>query len=56
MMPLTPQQAQVLPVVKFGLTAPVEPIRGHLWWNGSVLALFNGTDWINTKTGAIIAT
>jgi hypothetical protein len=53
---LTPEQAQVLPVVKFGPTAPSDPIRGHLWWNGAVLALFNGTDWVNTKTGAIIAT
>lgn len=40
--------------VSFGTTAPINPVRGHFWWNGLVLALFDGAAWVNTATGVII--
>jgi hypothetical protein len=42
--------------IAFSDVAPQFPIRGHFWWNGVVLALFDGAEWVNTNTGAIIAT
>ena len=42
--------------ITFSLTAPLNPIRGHFWWNGSVFALFDGAVWVSTTTGAIIPT
>jgi hypothetical protein len=32
--------------VSFGATAPPNPIRGHLWWNGLTLYLFDGAAWV----------
>lgn len=40
--------------VSFGTTAPLNPVRGHFWWNGFVLAMFDGAAWVNTTNGAII--
>jgi len=40
--------------VSFGTTAPPNPVRGHFWWNGFALALFDGAVWVNTATGAIV--
>ena len=40
--------------VSFGSTAPSNAVRGHFWWNGKVLAIFDGAVWVNTATGAII--
>jgi hypothetical protein len=40
--------------VSFGNTAPPNPVRGHFWWNGSALGLFDGAVWVNTATGGII--
>jgi len=40
--------------VSFGLTAPANAVRGHFWWNGKVLAIFDGAVWVNTATGVIV--
>jgi len=40
--------------VSFGNTAPQNPVRGHFWWTGQVLALFDGAVWVNTTNGSII--
>jgi hypothetical protein len=40
--------------VSFGTTAPLNPVRGHFWWNGISLALFDGAVWVDTSTGAIV--
>jgi diadenosine tetraphosphatase ApaH/serine/threonine PP2A family protein phosphatase len=32
--------------VSFGQTAPVNPVRGHFWWNGSSLMMFDGAAWV----------
>jgi hypothetical protein len=34
--------------VSFGLTAPQNPVRGHLWWDGTNFWLFDGAAWVNT--------
>jgi len=39
--------------VSFGLTAPANAVRGHFWWNGSALMIFDGAVWVNTATGVI---
>lgn len=33
--------------VSFGTTAPVNPIRGHFWWDGVNLWLFDGAMWVS---------
>jgi hypothetical protein len=40
--------------VSFGPTAPANPVRGHFWWNGTILAMFDGAVWVNTSSGAIV--
>jgi len=40
--------------VSFGTTAPMNAVRGHFWWNGKVLAIFDGAAWVNTVTGVIV--
>ena len=42
------------PVVKFGSDMPMGVTQGTLWWNGTVLALFDGAVWANVHTGAEI--
>jgi hypothetical protein len=32
--------------VSFGATAPPNPVRGHFWWNGLTLFLFDGAVWV----------
>jgi hypothetical protein len=32
--------------VSFGQTAPVNPVRGHFWWNGTSLMMFDGAAWV----------
>lgn len=32
--------------VSFGTSAPPHPIRGHFWWNGTELQMFDGAGWI----------
>jgi hypothetical protein len=32
--------------VSFSATAPVNPVRGHFWWNGTTLAMFDGAAWV----------
>jgi hypothetical protein len=32
--------------VTFSLTAPVNVIRGHFWWDGNVLHMFDGVAWV----------
>jgi len=39
--------------VSFGNTAPVNAVRGHFWWNGVSLFIFDGAVWVNTTTGTI---
>jgi hypothetical protein len=31
--------------VSFGATAPPNPVRGHMWWNGTTFYLFDGAAW-----------
>ena len=40
--------------ISFGNVAPINPVRGHLWWTGTVLALWDGAAWVSTTNGAII--
>lgn len=37
--------------VSFSQVAPVNPVRGHFWWDGHVLWLFDGVLWVNTTNG-----
>lgn len=32
--------------VSFGASAPNNPVRGHLWWNGATFFLFDGATWV----------
>jgi hypothetical protein len=32
--------------VSFGSTAPVNPVRGHFWWDGKNLNMFDGAAWV----------
>jgi hypothetical protein len=32
--------------VSFGATAPPNPVRGHMWWNGTTFFLFDGAAWV----------
>lgn len=32
--------------VSFSQTAPINPTRGHFWWNGSKLQMFDGAAWV----------
>lgn len=32
--------------VSFSATAPVNPVRGHLWWDGTTLHMFDGAAWV----------
>jgi hypothetical protein len=32
--------------VSFGATAPANPVRGHMWWDGSSMWLFDGAAWV----------
>jgi hypothetical protein len=32
--------------VSFGAVAPPNPVRGHFWWNGTLLQLFDGAAWV----------
>jgi len=41
--------------VSFGTTAPLNPVRGHFWWNGAVLAMFDGAVWVSTVNGQIVS-
>jgi hypothetical protein len=36
--------------VSFGETAPQNPVRGHFWYDGTSLWLFDGTGWIGALT------
>lgn len=32
--------------VSFGQVAPPNPVRGHFWWNGTILQMFDGAAWV----------
>jgi hypothetical protein len=32
--------------VSFGATAPPNPVRGHMWWDGTTFWLFDGAAWV----------
>lgn len=38
--------------VSFSATPPVNPVRGHFWWNGTTLQLFDGAVWVNIGPGS----
>jgi hypothetical protein len=40
--------------VSFGQNPPPNPVRGHFWWDGTGLALFDGAAWVNTETATIV--
>jgi hypothetical protein len=40
--------------VSFGAVAPPNPVRGHLWWDGTTFWLFDGAGWVNTAAGAAL--
>ena len=44
-----------MPGVSFGTTPPANPVRGHFWWNGVTLFLFDGAVWdpIGGSGGAV---
>jgi hypothetical protein len=37
--------------VSFGNTAPANPVRGHFWWDGATLWMFDGAVWVDTSAG-----
>lgn len=37
--------------VSFSLAEPLNPVRGHFWWNGTVLSLFDGVVWVAIGPG-----
>lgn len=39
--------------VSFSATPPVNPIRGNLWWDGTMLHLFDGAAWVQVGPGAV---
>ena len=42
--------------VSFGTTAPLNPVRGHFWWNGLTLFLFDGAVWVSVGGVASVTT
>lgn len=42
--------------VSFGATAPLNPVRGHFWWNGTTLWMFDGAVWVATGGPGIAST
>lgn len=38
--------------VSFGATAPPNPVRGHMWWDGIMFRLFDGAAWVDIGPGA----
>ena len=38
--------------VTFSQTAPVNVVRGHFWWNGTVLQMWDGAAWVAIGPGA----
>jgi len=40
--------------VSFGTTPPPNPVRGHFWFDGTGLAIFDGAAWVNTTTLKIV--
>ena len=32
--------------VSFSVTPPPNPIRGHFWWNGQILSMWDGVAWV----------
>jgi len=34
--------------VSFGTSPPPNPVRGHFWWDGSILWMFDGAAWVVT--------
>ena len=37
--------------VTFSMEEPKHVIRGHFWWNGTVLAMFDGAAWVQIGPG-----
>lgn len=37
--------------VSFSQSPPANPVRGHFWWDGTSLWLFDGVSWVDTVTG-----
>jgi hypothetical protein len=37
--------------VSFGTNAPQNPVRGHFWWDGATLWIFDGAAWVDSSTG-----
>jgi hypothetical protein len=33
--------------ISFGTTSPPNPVRGHMWWDGGILWLFDGAAWVD---------
>lgn len=38
--------------VSFGQVPPPNPVRGHFWWNGTTLQMFDGAAWVSIVGGA----
>lgn len=39
--------------VSFGTNAPQNPVRGHFWWDGATLWIFDGAAWVDSSTGVV---
>lgn len=39
--------------ISFGASAPANPVRGHLWWDGNQLNLFDGAGWVSVSGGGV---
>jgi len=40
--------------VSFGQNPPTNPVRGHYWWDGTGLAIFDGAVWANVVNARIV--
>jgi hypothetical protein len=38
--------------VSFGAAAPPNPVRGHMWWDGTTFWLFDGAAWVSISPSA----
>lgn len=42
--------------VSFGAVAPPNPVRGHFWWNGLMLQMFDGAAWVAVSSSVQVTT
>lgn len=41
--------------VSFGSQAPPNPVRGHFWWDGTTLHMWDGAAWVDISAGGPVS-